>query len=405
MKFQKFVNLVRPRISHTKRVYFPYDNIPFAIFAEALKTNKVLLELNLTDVVNPELLEDVLIHMMSLKCLSIVYTRYSPIYKDLSSVRGSEIAIWIASVLKVNTHLKSLTFRARILKEGAVAIAEALKVNITLTFLDLSYNDIEDIGAAAIIKAVSFNATTLRTKITALILDGNRIGDRGANAIAEELKENTNLTELRLASNLIGNKGAIAIADAICVNKTLITLSLSKNMIGPKGGIAIGKSLNMNSSLRHLDMEDNSIGNKGALAIAKALVLPCITLQELILSHNNIQGYGVAVLLKALEYNRTLEEVHLLEHEYRANKYIQTCVECVNPVIYPMERYGIVMGTSFCPTLRKISIGRTDFVIQNGSVATKLLLQKLLKKLIGEDGAFILSSEYQMKTIWIPYNY
>ena len=402
MSFQKkFVNLVRPRISHSEKVQFPFGNVPLVIFAEALKSSKVLSHLELTNVDHPELLEDALTHMKSLKYMSIIYSDFPPIDNDLYVVRGHKIALMIANVLKVNKLIGSLIIlRACIFEEEALVIADGLKVNIALTFLDLSGNYIEDAGAIAII-----NAIRSKTTITTLNLNDNNIGDRGAIAIAEVLKVNTSIIKLGLALNEIGNDGAIAIADALTVNTTLTKLYLSNNEIRPKGGVAIGDSLKVNSSLLSLYLDDNCIRNRGALAIAEALVLPCTSLQELSLNHNKIQGYGVAVLFKALEYNCNLKKIHILSDELDADGYLRTESDCVNPVVYPMKRYGMSAGPSFCPTLQEISFGRHMYEVCDGKVNTKALIQKLLERLVCEDGAHVLSHDYWIRSLHFSWVY
>ena len=109
---------------------------------------------------------------------------------------------------------------------GAVAIAEALKNNTALTWLYLGYNTIGDSGAAALAKALKSN-----TALTRLDLDYNNIGDSGAAALAEELKSNTALTELRLDYNNIGDSGAAALAEALKSNTAVRTLTLHSNNI------------------------------------------------------------------------------------------------------------------------------------------------------------------------------
>ena len=73
------------------------------------------------------------------------------------------------------------------------------------------------------------NTTLKELKIvnqTSLDLYDNNIGDEGATALAEALKENTTLTTLNLASNKIGDEGATALAEALKENKNLIEVLL-----------------------------------------------------------------------------------------------------------------------------------------------------------------------------------
>ena len=71
--------------------------------------------------------------------------------------------------------------------------------------------------------------------MTYLSLSYKSIGFDGTNAIAKALKDNTAvLTELFLQGNSIGDHGAEAIADALQVDRNLTTLHLSDVSIGVK---------------------------------------------------------------------------------------------------------------------------------------------------------------------------
>ena len=67
------------------------------------------------------------------------------------------------------------------------------------------------------------------------------------------LKVNTSLTNLNLHSNGIGIEGAAAMGKALEVNASLIYLNLHKNAIGDEGATAIGKALAVNTSLTNLE--------------------------------------------------------------------------------------------------------------------------------------------------------
>ena len=64
------------------------------------------------------------------------------------------------------------------------------------------------------------------------IRDSNNIGDVGATAIGKALETNATLSELNLRDNNIGDVGAIAIEKALVTNATLSELYLGVNNIG-----------------------------------------------------------------------------------------------------------------------------------------------------------------------------
>ncbi|CAF2145545.1 unnamed protein product [Rotaria magnacalcarata] len=57
-----------------------------------------------------------------------------------------------------------------------------------------------------------------------LDLNSNNIGDEGTVYLAEALKINTTLTTLALNNNRIYDQGAVRLADALRTNKTIISL-------------------------------------------------------------------------------------------------------------------------------------------------------------------------------------
>ncbi|GAB5369941.1 hypothetical protein AAMO2058_001449300 [Amorphochlora amoebiformis] len=103
---------------------------------------------------------------------------------------------------------------------GTIALARALMTNVSLVFLDLSINYLDDLCAEALAKSLRYNRT-LRT----LVLPMNRIADSGAIAFALALPHNRTLTELDLCGNAIGQKGINALADALEVVTCKISTS------------------------------------------------------------------------------------------------------------------------------------------------------------------------------------
>jgi Ran GTPase-activating protein (RanGAP) involved in mRNA processing and transport len=65
--------------------------------------------------------------------------------------------------------------------EGIIAIANAIRVNGSLTALDLSSNCLKDEGVSAVCKAIQSNK---ETKLASLNFRNNGIGPVGANAVA-----------------------------------------------------------------------------------------------------------------------------------------------------------------------------------------------------------------------------
>jgi len=94
--------------------------------------------------------------------------------------------------------------------EDAIIIASFIKVNSTLTELNLSQNKLADSGARAIMNGLKENST-----LQILYLGRNKIGDIGAQLIGGALQKNSSLTVLYLGHNNIGDIGVESISGAL----------------------------------------------------------------------------------------------------------------------------------------------------------------------------------------------
>ncbi|KAL9965588.1 hypothetical protein ACROYT_G029409 [Oculina patagonica] len=203
--------------------------------------------------------------------------------------------------------LQTLTAGVSLSEADVVVLAEALKVNATVTSLDLSFNNVSDQGAASLAEALKGNIT-----LTRLDLSDNNIYDDGAADLAEALKANTNLTRLDLTDNRIGDHGATCLAEALKLNTALTGLDLSNktrfeladNRIGDHGATCLAEALKLNTSLTWLDLADNLIGDHGATCLAEALKLNT-SLTSLDLSVNHI-GEAAISELRRLEHDNRL---------------------------------------------------------------------------------------------------
>ena len=204
----------------------------------------------------------------------------------------------LAEAMKVNTTLTYLhLFSNNIGAAGAASLAEAMKVNTTLTQLNLSSNNIGAAHAASLAEAMKVNAT-----LTQLDLSSNNIGDADAASLAEGRKVNTTLTQLDLPLNNIGAAGAASLAEAMKVNTTLTQLNLAYNNIGDAGAASLAEAMKVNTTLTQLDLRLNNIGAAGAASLAEAMKVNR-TLTQLHLSSNNIVDAGAASLAEGRKVN------------------------------------------------------------------------------------------------------
>ena len=99
-------------------------------------------------------------------------------------------------------------------------------------------------------------ASNLRSNctLTALDVQGNAIGDRGAAAFAGLLKRNRSLLELNLQSAELGEESCKGFAEMIDINTTLETLFLGHNRIGD-GVLRLKAALYHNPCIRRLGLQ------------------------------------------------------------------------------------------------------------------------------------------------------
>ena len=142
-----------------------------------------------------------------------------------------------------------------------------------------------------------------------LWLDGNQIGDKGAEAIGKN-KTWTSLKSLRLGKNRIQDEGAFWIGkNQVWIH--LEELRLSQNQIGDKGAIEIGSNPAW-VELKLLWLDGNEIGDKGAEAIGKNAHWS--KLKQLYLNNNKIGDEGAAWIGSNPTWVK-LEELHLSGNE------------------------------------------------------------------------------------------
>lgn len=152
------------------------------------------------------------------------------------------------------------------------ALLEFLKLHKQITYLDVSHNDIGDLGAMALAQ--------LNT-LTTLDISYNKIGVIGA----EEFAKNITLMRLSMAYNTIGDEGAIVLAEK---NKFLTVLDVKHNDIGFLGV----KALAENKTLKILNLTYNNIGDEGAELLARNEILNALDVSGCNIGYLGFQAFA-----------------------------------------------------------------------------------------------------------------
>ena len=139
--------------------------------------------------------------------------------------------------LQMNTRLISLTL-CNITNNGAITIAEAIRLNTTLQKLNISNNSISDDGAAA---------------------------------ISDNLKFSTSLQEINISQNSITNRGIKLFAEAIQINSTLKNINISKNHISIEGLLYFMEKVKKNCTLEVVNITHNNVTRSGLTSIKQCI--------------------------------------------------------------------------------------------------------------------------------------
>lgn len=283
-----------------------------------------------------------------LKRLSEALLRRSLTKIDLSQrgLRATDARL-VRMALAQNAHLSVLKLGYNNLgDQGAITLATGIAVHKALQLVDLGFNNIGDEGAKALAVAMrqsakSFNGRTIRT----LYLAGNLIGEDGALAIADVIRQGCTIRKLYLTGNRIGAEGARGITEAIIEDEIqqhekpapestkngdssiarshgsafvgMQELFLGGTGLGSVGCQAVAKLLERTSSIRVLSLPNCSIGDEEVSVLAASIRVNRIRLpiESLQLSFNNITHRGLESLSNALWGSSTLKELKVDNNE------------------------------------------------------------------------------------------
>ena len=244
-----------------------------------------------------ESLSTILSHNSDLETLNLSYN-------DFTSKGFNEIFKGMKEIL----YLRSLDIsHAKITFEATRNIGTIVGQNKKLEELDISYNDVQTLGAIKILKSVKFISTLTKFNIA-----HNMIAYGATNNIFEVLDNNSKLKELNFTYNSQLEKDVITkiiasdtmekIATKLSIFITnLQELDLSNMNLQMRGIVKVFKCLgNYICTLTKFNISKNSITPPGADYLAEFLSRNS-GLQELDLSHNNLEESGIIKILDAMK--------------------------------------------------------------------------------------------------------
>ena len=196
-------------------------------------------------------------------------------------------------------------------------IATFLSRNTQLKELDLSHSNLQTMDAIAVCKGMSS-----LLHLTKLNISNNDITDAAAADIAVVLSQNILIEELDLSYNNLGVFGSLHIFHSMRKLSTLIKLNVCSIGLTKLAAVDIVNVLNNNNKLQELDLSHNDIQATGATTIFKMASIT--SLNTLIFSHNNISD-NVDFLAFFLSRNTNLKEVDFSHNSLQTAGAIKVC--------------------------------------------------------------------------------
>ena len=180
---------------------------------------------------------------------------------------------------------------------GICALGECFKHNNSLQSLDISDNDIKDIGLTGILN-------NLPSTLVWLNVSDCNLTYIGAVIIGKMLRRNRTLKHLGISKNSIGDNGMSALSDGLHVNTTLIQLVAHSCEFCNKGAESVAKMLRVNETLKHLDISSNYFDDDGMTAVTCSIQTNTTLIQ--LQAFNCKSAEGIA---KMLTVNKTLKQL------------------------------------------------------------------------------------------------
>merc|ERR1711988_148450 len=232
-----------------------------------------------------------------------------------------------------------MLFENRLRDIEVKAIFAAVKDKSALQVVDLSCNNITDVGAQYICQFLHGNVN-----LVALALKGNELGEEACRLLCQAIKFNRTLKVLDLSHNPLGRKAAMLyLADLLEANEGLDDLDITRtgiDMVGAAticaamrrntmvqtlrmGDLApfqvvesdlpshIGRMLQYNSTLNSLDISKISLRDEGLDIIVEDLLKYNRSLTSLTISSNKVTMEGAKSLAKLLSEGETLQHLNV----------------------------------------------------------------------------------------------
>ncbi|XP_028699671.2 leucine-rich repeat-containing protein 34 isoform X3 [Macaca mulatta] len=167
-----------------------------------------------------------------------------------------------AAMLQINSSLEKLDLGDCDLEESTVHIGRMLKENHCLVVLHMCKHDIKNSGIQQLCDALYLNSS-----LRYLDVSCNKITHDGMVYLADVLKSNTTLEVIDLSFNRIENAGANYLSETLTShNRSLKALSVVSNNIEGEGLVALSQSMKTNLTFSHIYIWGNKFDEATCVA-------------------------------------------------------------------------------------------------------------------------------------------
>eukprot|EP00731_Ephydatia_muelleri_P034629 Em0069g4a len=182
--------------------------------------------------------------------------------------------------------------------EGLCEVCNAVRMNTTLTYIDLSENRFDD-------KNITCLGTMLRENkmLTTLGLRRCGLGPEGLCEVCNAVRMNTTLTYIDLSENRFDDQNITCLGTMLRENKFLTSLLLMDCGLGQKGLCEVSSALEMSTTLIYLDLSGNTFNNQ-SIACLVQLLTNSQTLATLKLRECGLDEGAMNLLAKGLEHSK-----------------------------------------------------------------------------------------------------
>ncbi|XP_007970330.3 leucine-rich repeat-containing protein 34 isoform X3 [Chlorocebus sabaeus] len=170
--------------------------------------------------------------------------------------------MFFAAMLQINSSLEKLDLGDCDLEESTVHIGRMLKENHCLVVLHMCKHDIKNSGIQQLCDALYLNSS-----LRYLDVSCNKITHDGMVYLADVLKSNTTLEVIDLSFNRIENAGANYLSETLTShNRSLKALSVVSNNIEGEGLVALSQSMKTNLTFSHIYIWGNKFDEATCVA-------------------------------------------------------------------------------------------------------------------------------------------